>query len=181
MAIDLLIHKLDRAFDHIDAGGEGVIERGDLLGLGARLLVGFGESPTSVTGSGLVGGFDGIWSCLSEALGRDGDSRISREEFHCAMVGAFVQGGLYDSVFRPATAAVADLCDDDGDGLIGPREFRTMLSAFGTAYDDVDDAFDHLDRAGRGVLTVAELVEAACEYYVGDDPNAAGNWLYGPL
>ncbi len=61
MAIDLLNHKLDRAFDHIDAGGKGVVEREDLLGLGARILVGFGESPTSVTGSSLVDSFDGIW------------------------------------------------------------------------------------------------------------------------
>jgi Ca2+-binding EF-hand superfamily protein len=181
VAIDLLNHKLDRAFEHIDARGEGVIEREDLLGLGARLLVGFGESPTSVTGNGIVDGFDGIWSALSAALGRDGDSRISREEFHCAMTGAFISGDQYETVFRPAMAAVAELCDDDADGLIGPREFRTMLSAFGTAYDDVDEAFDRLDRAGRGALTVEELIEAARQFYVGDDPNAAGNWLYGPL
>ena len=84
-------------------------------------------------------------------------------------------------MFRPATVAVADLCDDDGDGLIGPREFRTLLSAFGTAYDDVDEAFDRLDRAGRGVLTVDELIVAARQYYVSDDPSAAGNWLFGPL
>ena len=181
VAIDLLNHKLDRAFDHIDAGGEGVIEREDLLGLGARLLVGFGESPTSVTGSGLVDGFDGIWSTLSGALGRDADSRISREEFRSGMTGAFVEGDQYDTVFRPATVAVADLCDDDGDGLIGPREFRTLLSAFGTAYDDVDEAFDRLDRASRGALTVDELIVAAWQYYVSDDPSAAGNWLFGPL
>ncbi|MEU7746991.1 hypothetical protein [Nonomuraea sp. NPDC049158] len=181
MAIDLLNHKFDRAFDHIDAGGEGVIERVDLLGLGARLLVGFGESPTSVTGSDLVAGFDGIWSTLSGVLGRDGECQILREEFREGMAAAFVEGDLYDPVFRPATAAVADLCDDDGDGLIGPREFRTLLSAFGTAYDDVDEAFDRLDRAGRGVLTVDELIVAARQYYVSDDPSAAGNWLFGPL
>lgn len=181
VAIDLLNHKLDRAFDHIDAGGGGVIERVDLLGLGARLLVGFGESPTSVTGSDLVDGFDGIWSTLSGVLGRDVDCQILREEFREGMTAAFVEGDLYEPVFRPATAAVADLCDDDGDGLIGPREFRMLLSAFGTAYDDVDEAFDRLDRTGRGVLTVDELIVAARQYYVSDDPSAAGNWLFGPL
>jgi Ca2+-binding EF-hand superfamily protein len=77
--------------------------------------------------------------------------------------------------------AVAELCDGDADGLIGRGEFRTMLAAFGTAYDDVDVAFDRLDRTGEGVLTVDELVQAAKEFYVGDDPAAVGNWLYGPL
>ncbi|MEV3980266.1 EF-hand domain-containing protein [Nonomuraea sp. NPDC050227] len=181
MAIDLLNHKLDRAFDHIDANGNGVVEREDLLGLGARLLVGFGESPTSVTGNRLVGSFDGIWSTLSRALDRDGDSGIARTDFRGGMTAAFVTGDRYEPVFRPATVAVAQLCDGDGDGLIRPGEFRTMLSAFGTAYDDVDEAFDRLDREGRGALTVEELIRAAEDYYRSSDPNAAGNWLYGPL
>ncbi|KAB8192673.1 hypothetical protein FH608_024630 [Nonomuraea phyllanthi] len=181
MAIDLLNHKLDRAFDHIDASGNGVVEREDLLGLGARILVGFGESPTSVTGASLVDGFDEIWSALSRALERDADFSIARQDFRTGMVTAFVTGDQYDAVFRPATMAVAELCDGDGDGRIGPGEFRTMLSAFGVAYDDVDEAFDRLDRTGRGALTVDELVLAAADYYRSDDPNAAGNWLFGPL
>ncbi|WP_113702856.1 EF-hand domain-containing protein [Nonomuraea lactucae] len=181
MAIDLLNHKLDRAFDHVDAAGRGVVGREDLLGLGARILVGFGESPTSVPGSVLVDGFGQIWSALSDALGRDSDCRMSREEFRTGMTAAFVTGDGYEPVFRSATVAVAEICDGDADDLIGVREFRTMLSAFGTAYDDVDVAFDRIDRTGRGALTVDELVEAARQYYTGDDPNAAGNWLFGPL
>ncbi|TMR08621.1 hypothetical protein ETD86_46970 [Nonomuraea turkmeniaca] len=181
MAIDLLNHKLDRAFDHIDASGNGVVEREDLLGLGARILVGFGESPTSVTGASLVDSFDGIWSVLSQALERDVDSGIARPDFRTAMTEAFVFGDRYDTVFRPATVAVAELCDGDRDGEIGLAEFRTMLCAFGVAYDDVDEAFDRLDRAGKGTLSVDGLVAAASEYYRSDDPNATGNWLFGPL
>lgn len=181
MAIDLLNHKLDRAFDHIDAGGKGVIEREDLLGLGARLLVGFGEWPTSAIGNALVDGFDGIWSSLCGVLERDADSRLSRDDFRSGMTVAFVTGDRYEPVFRPATVAVAELCDHDDDGHIGPREFRTMLSAFGTAYDDVDAAFDRLDQSRRGTLTRDELVLAAMQFYAGEDPSAPGNWLFGPL
>ncbi|MEU4512676.1 hypothetical protein AB0G05_24560 [Nonomuraea wenchangensis] len=181
MAIDLLNHKLDRAFDHIDANRNGVVEREDLLGLGARILVGFGESPTSVTGASLVGSFDGIWATLARTLERDGDSGIARPDFRVAMTAAFVTGDSYDAVFRPATRAVAELCDGDRDGDVTIGEFRTMLSAFGVAYDDVDAAFDRLDREGRGTLTVTGLVTAAADYYRSPDPNAAGNWLFGPL
>ncbi|SEL17646.1 EF-hand domain-containing protein [Nonomuraea pusilla] len=181
MAIDLLNHKLDRAFDHIDANGRGLVAREDLLGLGARILVGFGESPTSVTGKSLVESFDGIWSALTGVLGHDVDASLTRDEFREGMAAAFVTGGHYEPVFRPATVAVAELCDGDGDGRIGRPEFRTMLTAFGTAYDDVDAAFDRLDRTGRGTLGVEDLVVAAREFYGGDDPNASGNWLFGPL
>lgn len=181
MGIDLRNHKLDRAFDHIDVSGGGEIERADLLGLGARILVGFGESPTSAAGTRLVDSFDRVWAALSDVLGRDRDSRISREEFRYGMAAAFIDGGQFEPVFHPATQAVAELCDGDGDGLIGLHDFRTMLSAFGTAYDDVDEAFERLDRSGDGTLPVSDLVAAAREFYTGDDPHASGNWLFGPL
>ncbi len=181
VAIDLLNLKLDRAFDHIDAAGRGVVDREDLLGLGARILVGFGESPTSVTGSALVDGFDRVWAELSAALGRDEDVDMSREDFALGMTAAFVKGDRYDPVFGPAAAAVAGLCDRGGDGYAGPEEFRTLLAAFGTGHDDADAAFDRLDTTGRGVLTVDELVRAARDFYTGEDPEAPGNWLFGPL
>lgn len=181
MAIDLLNQKLDRAFEHIDAAGAGVVEREDLLGLGARILVGFGESPTSVTGSALVDGFDRIWGELVTVLGRDEDADVTREDFRHAMTTAFVKGDRYEPVFRPAARAVAALCDDAGDGYAGPQEFRTLLAAFGVGHDDANAAFDRLDTTGRGVLTVHELERSAREFYAGEDPEAPGNWLFGPL
>lgn len=181
MAIDLRNHKLDRAFGHMDLDANGFIEREDLLGLGARILVGFGQSPTSGVGRRLVDGFDGIWATLSGELDRNRDDRISGEEFRSGMTSAFIEGDRFDPVFVPASQAVAELCDPDRDGQIGPAEFRIMLSAFGTAYDDVDAAFDRLDCEATGRLSVDGLVEATRQYYIGDDPHAAGNWLYGPL
>lgn len=180
MSIDLRDHKLDRAFGHLDVNGGGEIEREDMLGLGARLLVGFGESPTSLTGRRLVDGLDGVWTALATAVDRDSDTRLTGADFRAGMTSAFVDGG-FDGVLRPAAEAVAALCDQDGDGRIEPREFRLMLSAFGIAHDDVTEAFDRLDDDRDGTLTVPELVEAVRQYYTGDDPHAAGNWLFGPL
>ncbi|MFI6326450.1 EF-hand domain-containing protein [Nonomuraea sp. NPDC050556] len=177
MVTDLRNRKLDRAFGHMDLDADGTVGREDLLGLGARILVGFGESPTTTTGRKLIDSFDAIW----DTLAGDRDGRITAEEFHGRMTAAFIEGDSFEPVFAPAAQAVAELCDTDGDGQIGPAEFRIMLSAFCTAYDDVDAAFDRLDRDVDGRLSVAELVEATRQYYTGDDPHAAGNWLYGPL
>jgi hypothetical protein len=53
--------------------------------------------------------------------------------------------------------------------------------AFGTTAEDADAAFARLDLDGSQTLTVAELVEAAREFYIGDDSEATGNRLFGPL
>jgi hypothetical protein len=65
--------------------------------------------------------------------------------------------------------------------VLGRDEFAAFQRAFGTADDDIDAAFARLDTDGSGSLTVAELIAAAEQYYRGNDPDANGNWLYGPI
>jgi len=181
MSTTLLNHKLDRAFGHVDVDGDGSIEREDLLGLGARILVGFGEAPTSRAGSRLAQGFEEIWRTLAAETGTDGDGVISSEEFRAGMTSAFVEGDRFDTVFAPAAEALAGLCDTDGDGAVGPDEFGIMMAAFGTPREDARATFERLDGDGDGVLSVDELVEATRQFYTSADPDVAGNWLFGPL
>jgi Ca2+-binding EF-hand superfamily protein len=181
VSIELIKHKLDRAFGHMDVNGNGSIERSDLLGLGARILVGFGEAPTSAAGSKLVQGFGSIWQTLSAEIDAAGDRAISSEEFRAGMTSAFIEGDRFDTVFGPAAEAFAELCDTDGDGSVGPDEFQVMLAAFGTPHEDVEAAFDRLDLDQDGNISVTELVEATRQYYTSTDPDVAGNWLFGPI
>ncbi|GAA3215441.1 EF-hand domain-containing protein [Actinocorallia longicatena] len=178
---ELQDRKLDRAFEHLDVDRDGVIERDDLVGLGARFLLGFGEPPTSIRGRALLDNFDTVWSALLSRLDMEADSRISREEFHRGMAAAFIHGPDWEPAFRPAAQAVARLCDTDCDGMVDPGEFRTMLSAYGTAEGDIAMAFSALDADSDGMVSVTELVAAAREFYTGDDPTAAGSWLFGRI
>ncbi len=181
MSTELLKRRLDRVFGHLDANGNGKVERDDLLGLGARILVGFGESPTSAAGSKLIHGFESIWQALSAELDVDGDRAISPEEFRAGMAPVFSESERFDAVFGPAAEAVAELCDSDGDGVVGPAEFRVMLSAFDTPHDDVESAFDRLDRDSDRGISVGELVEATRKYCTSAGPSATGGRMFGPL
>ncbi|NUT31973.1 MAG: hypothetical protein HOV79_02755 [Hamadaea sp.] len=181
MATDLQIEKLDRAFDHIDANHSGEIERDDLLGLGSRVLLGFGEAPTSTKGKQLLDRFDELWTEILAHADGDGSGAISPSEFRAAMISAYIEGRKFDKSFRPAAVAIAALCDHDGDGAIGMNEFQILQSAFGTGDGDAVSAFQRLDTDGNGTLSVDELVQAAHDYYIGEDPKAPGNSLFGPL
>lgn len=181
MATELQIEKLDRAFDHIDADHTGQIERDDLIGLGSRVLLGFGEAPTSSRGKALLDRFDELWTEIAAHADADGTGAISPAEFRTAMINAYIKQQKFDQTFRPATAALAAVVDTNGDGVVGLDEFQVFQAAFGTSDDDATAAFYMLDRDNNGSLSVDELVIAAHEYYTSPDPQAPGNALYGPL
>jgi Ca2+-binding EF-hand superfamily protein len=180
MATELQLEKLDRAFDHIDAARSGEIDRDDMIGLGSRVLLGFGQAPTSSRGKLLIDRFDELWTEIA-AHADTGGPAISPAEFRTAMITAYIEGLKFDQTFRPATAAIAGLCDTDEDGAIQVSEFRVLQAAFGTRADDATASFLLLDRDHNGTISVDELVAAAHEYYTSADPKALGNSLYGPL
>ncbi|MCD0451031.1 EF-hand domain-containing protein [Actinocorallia sp. API 0066] len=178
---ELQDRKLDRVFDQLDVNRDGVVDREDLAGLGARFLIGFGEPPTSAPGRALLEAFDQVWAALMSRLDLDAESRVTRDQFRRGMAEAFITGPDYEPVLRPVAQAVARICDADADGLIDPVAFRTMQTAYGTPEGDIVTAFGALDADGDGMVTVVELERAAREFYTGDDPAAGGNWLFGRI
>lgn len=181
MTTELQILKLDRAFDQLDVGSNGQLEKDDLIGLGSRMILGFGQSPTSAKGKEVLDGFDKFWDRLAADAAVERDEALSPAEFRNAMIAAYIEGNAFEESFLPVALAVAKLTDMDNDGRLGTAEFRTMQVAFGTAPADIDLAFAALDRNNDGQLDVAELVQAAREYYTSPDPHARGNLLFGPL
>ncbi|GIH10140.1 hypothetical protein Rhe02_82070 [Rhizocola hellebori] len=181
MTTELQIRKLDRAFDQLDVSNNGQLERDDLIGLGSRMILGFGQSPTSAKGKEVLDGFDTFWNRLAADAKIERDDALSPAEFRDAMISAYIKSDAFDVSFRPVAQAVAKLTDIDNDGRLGPAEFRTMQIAFGTSAENIETAFAALDRSGDGQISVEELVEAAREYYTSADPQARGNLLFGPL
>ncbi len=175
MTSELQLQKLDRAFDLIDAHSNGEIARDDLLNLGSRLVLSFGQTPNSPKGKEVLDGWDALWSEVSK-----GEEALSPAEFRTAMVAAYIEGDRFDDTFLPLAQSVARLADADGDGKVNAADFRTLQTAFGTSDQDSERAFQTLART-RESLTCDELVQAVREYYTSPDPAAPGNTLFGPL
>ncbi|MGW0394683.1 aldehyde dehydrogenase family protein [Streptomyces sp. NPDC003042] len=178
----LLHQKFDVCFGHLDADGNGSVDREDLLTLGAQLLAKFGESATSPKGTLLMDGLARFWDALSTAADADGDKRLTPEEYRNGMTGAFITSAAgFDQAFRPLTEAICGLLDTDGDGEVDEKEFLAWQEVFRTSETNREAAFRHLDADGSGKLSVNELLAAQRQYYTSPDADAAGNWLFGTL
>jgi hypothetical protein len=182
MISDLQTRKLDRAIGHLDIDGDGTIEWEDWIELATRITAAFGQSPATPKGAQVVSAFEQLWQSLLSNLDIDGDRRIRPAEWRAGMTSAFITDrDGYVANFRPAAQAVFGLADTDADGQLSKDEFARFQRAFHTQEQDIEAAFNHLDANGSGSLSVNELVTAAEQYYRGADPDAHGNWLYGPI
>ncbi|MGX2993206.1 EF-hand domain-containing protein [Streptomyces sp. JNUCC 64] len=175
----VLANKIDWSYLHIDFDRNGLIERQDLLGLAAQLLLTFAEPSSTPRGQSLMDAFDRFWDTLSDHCDIDRDGRITPAEYRNGMLAAFVDGDLFDAVFHPAAAALAIVADTDGDGAIDRAEFQAMETVLGVPETESGTAFDRLDVNADGALDVPEYLTAVREYYTSTDPDAPGNWLYG--
>jgi Ca2+-binding EF-hand superfamily protein len=182
MTTDLLTRKHAKSFGHFDRDHDQLITVNDLVDLGVRLLSGFSDNPASPTGKALVGSLQDLWEALLAHSNVDPLGRLTPQEHHRGMMGAFVEAeGGYDRAFAPAVDAVLKLADKEMNGLISLAEFTTLQNAFGTAADQIEPAFRALDQAGTGSLPAADLSVAVRQFYTGGEENLPGNKLFGQI
>lgn len=182
MTNDLLDRKLERAFNHLDADGSGVIDADDIIALGSRLLTALAEPATSPKATLVMSGLADFWQDLFTELDIDRDGQVTPEEYKAGMTRLYAQGGpAYDRSFRPMMKAILTIVDTDGDERISPEEFHRAQAVFNPDLgpEAAEAAFRRIDRNGDGQLTVDELLDAVRDYYTGTDEDAPGNLLFG--
>jgi Ca2+-binding EF-hand superfamily protein len=179
---DLLDRKFDVCFGHGDTNGDGVLESADALALAARIIAFLGESFSSPKAHALLEAFENFWKNLQPQLDSNHDGKITPLEWRTGLREAFARDPKdFDNGFKPLAAALFSICDRDDDGKVAPIEFAGFHKAFGMSPHQSLIAFEHLDSDRNGYLSPTELVTAWQEFYTSDDPNAAGNWLYGDV
>lgn len=180
MTSEILIRRYDKAFDLYDSNGNGYLEEADLTRLQGQFLATFGEPPTSARAVELAALWGDYWQALLTMMDHVVDGRISRQEWrdgHARLAG---DEASYNRLLTPAVTAVFRLMDTDGDGKVGPAEWRSFQESIGNGAS-AEVAFQHMDINHNGYLTVEELLDAFREYVTSPDPDARGGWFHGEI
>ena len=180
---DLRVRKLGKLFDIIDRNDTGSVGVEDYEALGQRLADAAGSHSNAPNADEVRETFKQIWDEFQKSADRDGDGRVSKQEF-------------IDSVFLPMTKSPArltqfinltcnllfGLADADRDGQITKEEhIRFGQEVFGVSSSDAETSFSNLAPSGQNSLDLPAYVVAYTEFLTSPSPTAAGNSLFGKV
>jgi Ca2+-binding EF-hand superfamily protein len=175
MASELQRRKTVQVFSAMDVDSDGFLDRGDFAALSARWTVNRGLEPDSPAAGRLTAIMMGWWETLLAASDTDRDEKVTLDE-----VLLVVDQLSADTTPVVATAtALFEAVDADGDRRISAAEYRELIETWNGAPTDTDEIFPLLDLDGDGHVSEEEFVQLWTEFWAGDNPNAAGTWVFG--
>jgi Ca2+-binding EF-hand superfamily protein len=175
MASELQRRKTTLVFTAMDVDADGFLEQEDFAALAERWTVNRGLDPDSPEAARLSGIMMGWWDTLLAASDANRDGKVTLNE-----VLRVVDQLPVDITPVIATAsALFKAVDADGDGRISAAEYRELIETWNGTATDTDEIFGRLDLDGDGYLSEDEFVQLWTEFWAGDNPNAAGTWVFG--
>ncbi|MEV8551595.1 EF-hand domain-containing protein [Streptomyces glaucescens] len=153
-------------FAIFDQDGNGSIDREDFNRAAKALLAEFGTAARSDKGQALYGGAEAFWQGMAGIADRDGDQRITRDEF----VGGAVKRlrdnpERFAEIARPFLHAALAVADTDGDGAATVEDTARALAVLGAPEDTARAAAAALDADADGKVGEADVVPAFARYF----------------
>ena len=175
MATALFETKMDRWFKSMDVTGDGFVDKQDF----DMLIEGILQATNAEKADEFRASTNSFWQTIVQ-MDSDNDARINSAEFAAGTHKFIREEGRFDELIRPMAELWFMAYDADGDGGVRFDEYKKAIGDFRQPDAAVEEGFAKLDGNGDGVITKEEWIEIVRDYCLNDDPDAAGNWMFGP-
>ncbi|RSM90649.1 calcium sensor EFh [Kibdelosporangium aridum] len=172
MASDLQRRKVKSVFTAMDVDGDGFLEERDFQALADRWTA-LRSGDAGLLSQIMLG----WWQTLLSASDADRDEKVTLDE---VLLVVDQLPDMPDAVVGTA-AAMFEAIDADRDGYVSASEYRQMIEAWNGKATDTDSIFPALDTDGDGRLSRAEFSTLWFEFWAGDNADAPGTLVFGPL
>jgi Ca2+-binding EF-hand superfamily protein len=153
-------------FAGFDQDGNGYIDREDFSAAAKALLAEFGTTARSDKGQALFIGAEAFWQGMAGIADRDGDQRITRDEFVNGAVKRLRDNpGRFAEIARPFLHAALAVADADADGAVTVQEVGRVLRVLGVREEVADSAAAVLGADSGGVIAEEAIVAAFAHYF----------------
>jgi Ca2+-binding EF-hand superfamily protein len=153
-------------FATFDLNGNGCIDREDFSEAAKALLAEFAVAARSDKGQALYGGAEAFWQGMAGIADRDGDQRITRQEFVTGAVKRLRDTpDRFAEIARPFLHAALAVADADGDGAVTVEETVRLLTALGVPPETARPVAASLDADGDGKVGEEDVVPAFAHYF----------------
>jgi hypothetical protein len=173
MASDFQRRKIVGVFDAMDREDRGFLVEDDFVALAQRWTTLRGLTPESEQYPRLQAIMLEWWASLASA---SEDGRRATLDDVMAVVDQLP--AMLDAVSATADA-MFEAVDANGDGSISRAEYRQLIEAWNGRTTDTDQIFGLLDLDGDGHLSREEFRRLWTQFWVEDDPQAPGTWVFG--
>lgn len=180
-ATSILSRKLQHMFRLLDSDHDGYVAAQDISARAEALAAPFAAQPDKV--ETLKESMHHVWDEYLQQMDADGDGKLTSDEYERGIRTAIDRDfdGLVDSLHNSA-AAWYDMFDADREGHLSFDEYTKLAQGMGGVVPQgKEKAFGRLDHDSDGSLRAEEARTAVVEFWTSEDPEADGNWLYGPL
>jgi Ca2+-binding EF-hand superfamily protein len=168
MASEFQRSKVDLVFGAMDADGDGFLTANDFRLLAQR-WAGLRGSDEELLSAVMLG----WWTTLQSVAG--GADHVTVGD---VLNVVDVLPGNIEPVLGTADAMFSAV-DANHDDYVSEDEYRMMVNAW--TGDDSETVFAKLDADGDGRLSRHEFATLWAEFWAGDDPEAAGSYVFGPV
>ncbi|MFF4513861.1 EF-hand domain-containing protein [Streptomyces mirabilis] len=153
-------------FAGFDQDGNGYIDREDFNAATKAVLAEFDTAARSDKGQALYVGAEAFWQGMAGIADRDGDQRITREEFVNGAVKRLRDNpDRFGEIARPFLHAALAVADTDRDGAATVEEAVRVLRALGVPDGVAAVAAAALDTDADGRIGETEVVTSFARYF----------------
>ncbi len=172
--------KMTRLFNLFDADKNGVIERVDYETIIQSFAQIRGWQEGSASYNLLYDNFMRLWHKMLQELDRNNDNQVTLEDFLEDRDHVLHDESRYQARIKVGQLLFAML-DRDGDGQGTVEELKLFYRGLRIDETLANEVFPKLDLNGDGYISLKEFLQIGYDFHYSNDPDAPGNWLFGPF